>query len=185
MPFLERFYPDEWLPSAYAVDYQKLYDKGYRGLIYDIDNTLVEHGAPADQRALQLFAQLRAIGFSTCLLSNNRKHRVATFASAVGSDYIYLANKPAVKNYLRACEQMGIQKEQAVFIGDQLFTDVWGAKRAGITNILVQPLNPKEEIQIVLKRRLEWIVLRSFEKEMRKKGRTEFPSGKFQTDGRM
>lgn len=183
MSFLERFYPDDWLPSAYAVDYRKLYDEGYRGVIYDIDNTLVNHGAPADERSIRLFGQLRSIGFSTCLLSNNRRHRVDPFAKAVGSDYICLANKPAVKNYLRACDRMGIRKDQAVFIGDQLFTDVWGAKRAGIANILVQPLNPKEEIQIVLKRRLEWIVLRSYEKEMRRRGRTEFPSGKFQSGG--
>lgn len=179
MPFLERFYPDEWLPSAYAIDYQKLYDEGYRGLIYDIDNTLVEHGAPADERAVRLFGQLRSIGFSTCLLSNNRRSRVNPFASAVGSDYISLANKPAVKNYLSACSRMGIRKEQAVFIGDQLFTDVWGARRAGIRNILVLPINPKEEIQIVLKRRLERIVLCSYVKEMRRRGRTDFPSGKF------
>lgn len=184
MSFLERFYPDEWLPSAYAVDYRRLYDEGYRGVIYDIDNTLVEHGAPADERSVRLFAELREIGFSTCLLSNNRKQRVAGFASSVGSDFIYLANKPAVKNYVRACERMGVRTDQAVLIGDQLFTDVWGAKRAGIANILVQPLNPKEEIQIVLKRRLEWIVLRSFKKRMREMGRTEFPSGTFQTGGR-
>lgn len=183
MSFLKRFYPDEWLSSAYAVDYEKLYGQGYRGVIYDIDNTLVNHGAPANEQSVRLFEQLRAIGFSTCLLSNNRKKRVAPFAEAVGSDYISLANKPAVKNYLAACSRMGVDKDQAVFIGDQLFTDVWGAKRAGIFNILVQPLNPKEEIQIVIKRQLERIVLRSYEKEMRRAGRTDFPSGMFQSSG--
>ena len=70
-------------------------------------------------------------------------------------------------NYKRAMELMGTDLSSTVFVGDQLFTDVWGAKRAGIHNILVQPMNPKEEIQIVLKRYLEKIVLHFYEKECR------------------
>ena len=69
------FYPDEWLDSAYDIPYEQFYQKGMRGIIFDIDNTLVPHGAPADERAVQLFERLRAIGFHTCLLSNN-KHTV-------------------------------------------------------------------------------------------------------------
>ena len=61
--------------------------------------------------------------------------------------------------YRKAMEIMGTDETNSVFIGDQLFTDVWGAKRTGISNILVKPIHPKEEIQIVLKRYLEKIVL--------------------------
>ena len=64
---------------------------------------------------------------------------------------------------------MNTNLDNTIFIGDQLFTDVWGAKRAGMHNILVKPINPKEEIQIVLKRYLEKIVLHFYLKE-RKKG---------------
>ena len=80
------FYPDEWLDSAYDIPYEQFYQKGMRGIIFDIDNTLVPHGAPADERAVQLFERLRAIGFHTCLLSNNKEARVAPFAGQVGSD---------------------------------------------------------------------------------------------------
>ena len=103
---LERFYPDNEAPSAYEINYKELYERGYKGIIFDIDNTLVPHGAPADGGAVGLFAGL-----------------------------------------------------QMLFVGDQLFTDVWGAKKAGIVTYLVKPIYPKEEIQIVLKRRLERIVL--------------------------
>lgn len=65
-------------------------------------------------------------------------------------------------------KKIGTNKKTTVFIGDQLFTDVWGAKRVGIRNILVKPINPKEEIQIVLKRRLEWIILYFYKKTMKK-----------------
>ena len=73
------------------------------------------------------------------------------------------------KNYRRAMELMGTDLQTTVFIGDQLFTDVYGAKRTGMHNILVKPIHPKEEIQIVLKRKLEKIVLYFYRKDQRKR----------------
>ena len=129
---MRMFYPDRREKSAYTIDYANLYRKGYRGVIFDIDNTLVPHGAPATKEAAAVFASLRETGFSTCLLSINQKPRVAPFADAVGSIYIENAHKPSVKNYQEACRRMGIKEEQAVFVGDQLFTDVYGAFRTGL-----------------------------------------------------
>lgn len=159
MCLLRQFYPDEYLDSAYEVDYEGLYREGYRGVIFDIDNTLVPHGAPADARSIALFERLRAIGLQSTLLSNNKEPRVKMFNDAVHSSYLYKAGKPSVRGYEEAMRRMGTDKENTFFVGDQLFTDVWGAKRAGIRSFLVKPIHPKEEIQIVLKRRLEWIVL--------------------------
>ena len=82
--------------------------------------------------------------------------------------YLYNAHKPLPKNYLLAMEKMGTGLTDTVFIGDQLFTDVWGAKKAGIYSIMVKPIHPKEEIQIVLKRRLERIVLYFYKKSLKK-----------------
>ncbi|RAZ94279.1 YqeG family HAD IIIA-type phosphatase, partial [Klebsiella oxytoca] len=65
---LESFYPDQYMSSAYCIDFQSFYDAGYRGIIFDIDNTLVPHGAPADARSIALFERLRAIGFESVLL---------------------------------------------------------------------------------------------------------------------
>lgn len=163
----DQFFLDEYMESTYSIPFEKLYQEGYRGVIFDIDNTLVPHGAPADERAKQLFRRLKEIGFESCLLSNNQKKRVEMFNQDVGTHYIFNAHKPATGNYKRAMELMGTDLSSTIFVGDQLFTDVWGAKRAGIHNILVQPMNPKEEIQIVLKRYLEKIVLHFYEKECR------------------
>ena len=167
----ERFFPDRYVASTYIIDYEKLYEEGVRGLIFDIDNTLVPHGAPADDRAVRLFARLKDIGFRCCLISNNQEKRVKTFNEPIRVDYVYNAHKPSVKSYIKAMEIMGTDRESTVFIGDQLFTDVWGAKRAGIPNILVKPIHPREEIQIVLKRYLEKIVLYFYRKSLNgKKG---------------
>ena len=167
--FLERFFPDEYYNSTYDIDFEALYESGVRGLIFDIDNTLVPHGAPADERSKELFSRLRDIGMKCMLLSNNREKRVKSFAEGViYTGYIFKGNKPARGGYFKAMEQMGTDSGNTVFIGDQLFTDVWGAKRAGIKSILVHQIDKKEEIQIVLKRILENIVLHFYFKEQKK-----------------
>ena len=168
----EKFFPDEYLASTYIIPFETFYQKGYRGVIFDIDNTLVPHGAPSDERAKKLFVRLQKIGLSSCLLSNNQKPRVEMFNQEIQTNYIYNAHKPSVKNYEKAMSIMGTTKETTLFVGDQLFTDVWGAKRTGIYSILVKPIHPKEEIQIVLKRYLEKIVIHFYKKKLKldKKG---------------
>lgn len=156
---LKCFYPDHEAASAYGIDYEGLYQKGFRGIIFDIDNTLVPHGAPADDRAEKLLQRLHKIGFHTILLSNNKEPRVKSFNDRVGSQYIFKAGKPAQAGYRRAMKRLGTKPDNTIFVGDQLFTDVWGAKKAGIETYLTKPIDPKEEIQIVLKRYLEKIVL--------------------------
>ena len=156
--------------STYEIDFDGYYEKGYRGVIFDIDNTLVPHGAPADERSKKLFAHLKELGYKVVLLSNNKEPRVKMFNDEVKVSYIFRTNKPSVKNYVKAMEMMGTNKENTLFVGDQLFTDVWGAKRTGIHNVLVKPIDKKEEIQIVLKRYLEKIVLASYKRYQKKQG---------------
>jgi HAD superfamily phosphatase (TIGR01668 family) len=165
---LDIFYPKERVDSVYDIPWEDWYRRGIRGVIFDIDNTLVPHDAPADERAMALFERFRKLGMKTCLLSNNKEPRVAAFAEKVGgTDYIYKAHKPATKNYYKAMERMGTTAQTTLFVGDQLFTDVWGANLAGIYGILVKPIDPKEEIQIILKRYPEKLVLYFYEKRGR------------------
>ncbi len=164
------FFPDTMIDSTYQIDFQELYEKEHiRGIIFDIDNTLVEHGMDADQRAEDLFRELRRIGFDACLLSNNKQERVDRFNKNIGVHAVWKAGKPSGKNYFHAMELMHTDLNNTVFIGDQLFTDIWGAKRIGMKTILVRPIGKKEEIQIVLKRYLEKIVLYFYQKEQGKK----------------
>ena len=163
----ERFFPDAYMDSTYVIDFEKLYKEGIRGVIFDIDNTLVPHGAPADERAIRLFARLRSIGLDYCLISNNQLPRVKPFADAVQAKFVEDAHKPSRKNYLKAMKLMHVDLDSCIFVGDHIFTDVYGAKRCGMRTILVKPLHPKEEIQIVLKRYLEKIVLYFYQKEKR------------------
>ncbi|MCI8956847.1 MAG: YqeG family HAD IIIA-type phosphatase [Eubacterium sp.] len=161
---LERFYPDEYLKSIDEVDFEKYYKQGIRGIISDIDNTLVPHGFPADEHIIKVFEKIRNLGMDICLISNNDEPRVKPFAEAVQSKYIYDAHKPSRKNYMKAMELMGTDKDTTLFLGDQIFTDVWGANRTGIHSIMLEKINPKEEIQIVLKRIPERFVLWTWKK---------------------
>jgi hypothetical protein len=166
---LEQFYPNEYVDSTYGIDFEKMYESGYRGIIFDIDNTLVPHGFPADERAIALFKRLKGIGYKTTMLSNNKEPRVKMFCDVVESPYIYKAGKPNPNNYRKVMENMNTDNGNTLFIGDQIFTDVWGANKAGIYSILVKPIHPKEEIQIVLKRYLERIVLFFYKRKLGRK----------------
>lgn len=165
---MKRFYPTEYAGSVYEIDFDALYQSGMRGILFDIDNTLVPHGKPADTRAIALMKRIKEIGFQTCLISNNGRNRVQAFAEQVDTTYIFGALKPRRKNYRKAMEAMGTSRENTIFIGDQLFTDIWGANRTGIRSILVEPIHKSEEVQIVWKRKLERWVLKK-----RNKGRAQ------------
>jgi hypothetical protein len=158
----QNLYPDEDADSAYQIDYQSYYDKGYRGILFDVDNTLVEHDQPVTLVAMALFQRLKEMGFQTCIISNNKDERVKPLAEALESDYVYKAGKPSAKGYIKGMEQMGTTPETTLFIGDQIFTDIWGANRAEVHSILVKQIARHEEIQIVLKRYLEKIVLAAY-----------------------
>lgn len=175
---LKRFYPDHYLNSAYDIDYEGLYRQGYRGIIFDIDNTLVPHGAPADARSIALFKRLKELGYECLLLSNNKEPRVKMFNDRVHVRYIFKAGKPGIRNYEKAMDLMGTDDVNTFFVGDQLFTDVWGARKAGLLTFLTRPIDQREEIQIVLKRYLEKIVLRFYQRDCRNKALNDHKGGR-------
>ena len=90
------------------------------------------------------------------------------FNEPIGVHSIHKANKPFPEKYKEAMQIMKTDTDNTLFVGDQLFTDVWGAKKAGIRTFLVKPINPKEEIQIVLKRILERVVLHFYFKQQKR-----------------
>lgn len=167
------FYPDHYVASAYEIPYSALYAAGKRALIFDIDNTLVEHGAPADGRAIALMKRLRESGFSVCFLSNNKEPRVRQFNEPIQAQYVFQAKKPSRAGYKTAMARLGSTKETTVFIGDQIFTDIWGANRCGLETFLTKPISRREEPQIVFKRFLEKPVLFCYRRWEKKQSRSE------------
>ena len=161
---LKNFYPFEYVDSVFCIDYEKLYEMGYRGLIFDIDNTLVHHGDDSTKEVDELFKRIQKIGLKTILLSNNSEERVKRFLKNIDSLYICEAEKPKVGNYLKAVDMMNIKKEEAIFIGDQIFIDIYGANKSGIANILVKFIKAQNETKIGKRRQLENIILKIYKK---------------------
>jgi HAD superfamily phosphatase (TIGR01668 family) len=133
---IKLFYPYEYVESVFVIDYDKLYQMGYRGIIFDIDNTLVHHGDDSTREIDELFKVIHQKGFKTLLLSNNSDERINRFNKNINTQFISNADKPKTKNYLKAIEMMNIKKEEVVFVGDQIFTDILGANLSGMANVL-------------------------------------------------
>lgn len=152
-------FPSERAQSVFSIDYQKLYDLGYRAILFDIDNTLVHHGDDSTPEVDELFRQIHRIGLKTMLLSNNGVDRIERFLRNIDSPYIPNADKPDPGNYRRAMEQLGVSREETVFIGDQLFTDILGANRCGMASILVDFIRVPYETRIGFRRYAEKAVL--------------------------
>lgn len=132
--------------TVYDIDYQTLYQSGKRIILLDLDNTLLSYDKLHPNQSLHdLFDHLREIQFFIIVISNNRKKRVALFADAIGCPFVASAKKPLSFGYRRALKRFKIDKDQVVCIGDQVLTDVLGAKRMGFDCILVHPLKRKSE----------------------------------------
>lgn len=170
---ISKLYPKEYVTSPYKIDYKVFYNKGFRGVLFDIDNTLVGHNDDADENTINLFISLKNLGFDICLLSNNREERVKRFNKNLNLKYIHKAGKPSRKAYYDGMKKINCNKNNTIFIGDQIFTDIFGANRAGIYSVLVKPIAKKEEIQIVIKRYLEKIVLYFYKRQISPAGKCQ------------
>ena len=115
------------------------------------------------------FEELHRSGIGTYLVSNNNEERVSAFAKSMNEPYYSKALKPRRRFLQRACDEMGLLPKETALAGDQLFTDVYGAKRTGIKSFLVKPINPREEIQIVLKRYPEALILFFYRRDKKRR----------------
>lgn len=133
-----------------------LKEYGIKGIMTDLDDTLVEHNYPTPTpQVLQWFSEMEAAGIPICIVSNNRRRRVLGFVEGLNVGIFHNALKPSPKPLSRAAAVMGVDIKDTVFIGDQLFTDIKGANRAGMRSFLVEPMGNKATLFIKFKRRLE------------------------------
>ena len=159
-----KLFPDKYFDSVYDIDYGALRLAGVSYLVFDIDNTL----APFDvsepyPQTIKLFADLRFQGFNICLLSNNSHARVEAFNARLGVASVARARKPGRGGLHRALAQLGAANSNTAIIGDQIFTDVWCAKRNGLLSVLVKPVCPgRDEFMVRIKRVLEKYVIRQY-----------------------
>ena len=129
--------------DIYEITGEALERRGFKLLLADLDNTLVPYKVTRPSEETVFWKEeLEARGIRLFLLSNSRKPgRAQKFAEQLGIPFQGHSGKPKKAGYLRAMERMGCTPAQTVMVGDQIFTDIWGANRAGITSVLVKPIS--------------------------------------------
>ena len=136
--------PDMMMDSIYDLDFQDIKKRNIRGLLIDIDNTLVGWDKKkADEKLIGWFYRAKEEGFSLCLISNNTKDRVVEFKEDLDIPAIHKALKPLSFSFRRGVKVMGLEKSQVAVIGDQIFSDILGGNITGLFTILVTPIPSK------------------------------------------
>lgn len=153
-------YPNQHLNSIFELKPDELQTMGIRGIIVDMDNTLVPwNDRTVQPRLADWLSGLRQSGFRLCIVSNNTADRGEKLAVELGIPAIWHAIKPRRRAFRKAIARMELSNEEVAVIGDQIFTDVLGGNRLGLYTILVTPLSDKEFIGTRLVRRIERMVL--------------------------
>ncbi len=153
---LKSFLPSEHVKSIFDIKPEELKKRGVKGIITDLDNTLVEWDRPMPTPELiTWFENMRAHGILVTVVSNNNEDRVGAFCKPLHVPFIHRAKKPLRTAFKKAAEQMGIKLEEAVVIGDQLLTDVFGGNRGGFHTILVTPVSQSDGINTKINRFIE------------------------------
>ncbi len=152
------FTPKMYFKTIEDVSVKALKKRNIKGLILDIDNTLVPpHTPEADMRATRFVERMKD-EFKLCIVSNNIYERAEKFANSLCLDFVCDGNKPAKKPFLLAMEKLDLKPEEIAVVGDQIFTDIWGANRMNMVSVLVNPICNEEEIFVKFKRILEKLV---------------------------
>lgn len=154
------FRPDAFAPHISAVSLDDLAERGFRGIIVDLDNTLVGYGEERlTAEAGRWIEAALGRGFRVCLVSNNFNGRVERICAELGVPGIPSALKPLPRGFLAALRVIGTPRSQTVVVGDQLFTDVLGAKFLGLHAILTEPIVARDWLGTRVLRFLERILL--------------------------
>jgi len=147
--------------SVDQITPELLHRHGARGVLVDIDDTLLAAAAEAlEPSASEWLGRLKQAGFPIVLLSNGERGRVRRLADELGVRALHLAGKPFGFAFRRALVLLGTPAASTAMIGDQLFTDVLGANAAGLTSILVRPLSPGKLPHTRLARVVERMILK-------------------------
>lgn len=134
--------PNAFYECVTQIRPEDLTRRGITLLLADLDNTLVPYKTPLPtEELIRWRKELESGGVTLFLLSNSRRPgRPKKFADALGIDFIGHAGKPKRKGFLAALERTGRTPAQTAIVGDQIFTDILGGTRMGITTLLVRPI---------------------------------------------
>lgn len=154
---LEKLLMPDYLFDGYAqVTPEFCRSRGIRALLCDIDNTLVTYDDPEPTPELyEWFTEMEQAGVLIAFVSNNHADRVKRFNERLGYVAYADAGKPSAKRYSDAVRALGVEREEAAVLGDQLLTDAAAAHRFGVKALIVPPIKDKTTPFFKVKRFIE------------------------------
>ena len=166
----KKFYPSMTVENVFQLDENFYISNGIKGVIFDIDNTLVTSDVlkPTDE-ILEYFEFLKKSGIKIAIVSNNYKERVDLFCSGLDIVYVSRAWKPFKKNLRAVMSTFSLCPNEVCLVGDQIFTDIYGGKRMKFYTVLVTALGKSETRFVAFKRIFEKMVMAEYEKTLSKK----------------
>ncbi|MHA6252176.1 YqeG family HAD IIIA-type phosphatase [Oceanobacillus sp. CAU 1775] len=160
---LRRFLPNENVKTIFDIQPEALKARGIKGIITDLDNTLVAWDVKnATPEIVKWFELMKQHEIKVTILSNNKLERVKAFSDPLGTPYVYSARKPLSRAFKRVAKEMGLDRSEVVVIGDQLLTDVLGGNSAGFYTILVVPIVETDAKITKFNRKIERRILNYF-----------------------
>lgn len=167
MSIFKLLYPKLYVSSLFDINVQDLYKAGIRGILFDLDNTIIPRNADVFSIEVSSWLkEIRSSNFKACIISNNNAKRVLKLAGELDLPAICYAVKPRRKPFRQALKLLGTCPEQTAVVGDQVFTDILGGNRLGMFTILVVPMAGKEFWATrLISRQLEKYVLNLFKKQ--------------------
>lgn len=155
------FVPNIKLPRVTDITLEILNKYNITALILDVDNTLSTHHGQVLTDGLEVWLDtMKKAGIKLTVLSNSNSKRLTPFAEKIGLDFISLGLKPLPFGYLRALKRLGVKKQNAAIVGDQIFTDTLGGNLIGLNTILLTPIKPETSLRFRMKRKVESFLIK-------------------------
>lgn len=161
--------PEYFIDTIYDIDFNILRRDGINTLLLDIDNTLVPFKTMIPENSVVEWINLvKKEGFKICLVSNAYPRRAQIIAAKLELPVIYMAKKPFKKGVVDSLQLINSINNEAIMVGDQIFTDVFAARLAGVRSILVEPMTTSDFFMTKIYRVFEYFVKRNLKKEKMK-----------------
>lgn len=158
-----KIYPDLYLNNVKEITLEILRENKIKGLILDVDNTLIDFDKNLLEGAKQWCDNLKQNNIKICILSNtNKVKKVEKVAKILDLEYIYFAHKPNKKGFYKAQKLLGLEAKEIATVGDQVFTDVLGGNKVGMFTILTKPIDKRDILITKVKRPFEKLIIKKY-----------------------
>lgn len=142
---MEKYIPDIYQKSIYAINYDNLIKRGIKCILFDLDNTLVPPNIKLPNKKLQTFIEDLKKKTNVVIFSNCSDKRLKNFIQTLNIDGYSKVHKPFNRKLIEVMSKYELRVSEVAIIGDQLLTDIYLGNSAGITTILVNPVSKNEQ----------------------------------------